>query len=88
MKEQIYEFGPLLLGKDKSQTGKESVKKTNSEVLTFTNSGVFDAKMDLAFRSSLKEGVTTPFHVDPDKFELEPGNTMTVKLWAFPEEIG
>ena len=31
LKENIFEFGPLLLGKDKANDSKESVKKTNSE---------------------------------------------------------
>ena len=85
----VYEFGPLLVGKDASEGARDANAATNSERLRITNNGVYDLSVEFTMRGTATDpdsGVNA-FAVEPAAIENLPvGETEYVTVWAFPGE--
>ena len=61
----------------------------NADVLQISNNGLFDTRVNLAFRdfdsSTASEDDPYPFVLYPKELYLEPGETKVVSVWAFPQ---
>ena len=90
--ENVFEFGPLLIGKDpEKRHNDETIKKVNSSVFQITNNGKYDLQCHFVLRSTLpvEEGGTgekSPFILDPDKMDLKIDETKNLIVYAFPEK--
>lgn len=91
MSENVFDFGPLLIGKDPEKRHvDEVVKRVNSSVLQISNNGKYDLQATFTLRSSLpvEEGGTgekSPFILDPDNMELKIDETKNLTVYAFPD---
>ena len=52
--EGVFDFGPLLVGKNPEKRDEEAVKKMNSSVFRITNNGKYDLNCTFALRSSMQ----------------------------------
>lgn len=90
--ENLFDFGPLLIGKDpEKRHADDTVKKVNSSVFQISNNGKYDLKATFTLRSSLpvEEGGTgekSPFILDPDFMDLKIDETKNLTVYAFPEQ--
>ena len=90
--ENVFDFGPLLIGKDpEKRNTDETVKKMNSSVFQISNNGKYDSQATFTLRSSLpvEEGGTgekSPFILEPDSMELKVDETKHLTVYAFPEQ--
>lgn len=78
-----YEFGPLLVGKDKEDF--KTKYPENREDFRITNNGMFSMHVDLCF-SKDTEGTT--FQVEPAFLDLDVDETRDITVFAFTEEEG
>jgi hydrocephalus-inducing protein len=75
--EGLFDFGPLLIGKDGEKRAEdESMKAINSSEIRITNNGQFDVEASFVLKSSLPLDEGGPG--EPGPFILEP-ETMTLK---------
>ena len=86
-KSGIFQFGPLLIGKDSENKMQESYKKMNSAQMQITNNGLYPLHVDFELKSTaLQLEYKSPFHYLPNSMDLEINETKELTIWAFPEE--
>lgn len=91
MSENVFDFGPLLIGKDpEKRHNDEIIKRVNSSFLQISNNGKYEINATFTLRSSLpvEEGGTgekSPFILDPDNMDLKIDETKNLVVYAFPE---
>jgi hydrocephalus-inducing protein len=89
--ENVFDFGPLLIGKDpEKRHTDETIKKVNSSVIQITNNGKYDLVANFTLKSTLphEEGGTgekSPFILDPDHMELKIDETKNLTVYGFPD---
>ena len=54
--ENLFEFGPLLIGKNPEEKNSVAIKGINSSVFRITNNGKFKTNISFHFASELSEG--------------------------------
>lgn len=92
MSENVFDFGPLLIGKNPElRNSDETVKRVNSSVFQISNNGKYDLQAFFTLRSSLplEEGGTgekSPFIIEPDNMELRIDETKHLTVYAFPDQ--
>ena len=79
----MYEFGPLLVGRDKEDYKEKYLE--SKDTFRITNSGLFDMHVDFNFLND-EEGKV--FVVEPEELDLPVDETADVTVYAFPEEEG
>jgi len=79
----VFEFGPLLVGKDKEDY-KEKYPE-NRERFRITNNGLFPMHVHLCFKDDVEGNV---FVVEPASLDLPVDETQDVTVYAFTEEEG
>jgi len=79
----VFEFGPLLVGKDKE--GYKEKYPENRDDFRITNNGLFPMHVDFSFKNDV-EGQT--FVVEPSYLDLDVDETRDVRVFAFTEEVG
>lgn len=89
--EGVFDFGPLLIGKNPETRKEEQVTKVNSTFFQITNNGKYDIDLHFALRSSLpvEEGgphEKSPFIIEPQEAKLSIDQTLNLQVYAFPEE--
>lgn len=90
--EGVFDFGPLLIGKDAmKRTEDESLKAMNSAEIRITNNGQFDVDAAFALKSSLPSeeggpGEQGPFILEPQTMELKKDQTKNLTIWSFPDQ--
>ncbi|KAJ1491732.1 hypothetical protein T484DRAFT_1773430 [Baffinella frigidus] len=83
MSREMFEFGPLLVGKDKEDY--KTKYEENREKFRITNNGHFDMHLDFCFRNDTDGSV---FVVEPEELDLAVDQTMDVTVFAFTEQEG
>lgn len=90
--ENVFDFGPLLIGKDpEKRHTDDNVKRINSTVFQITNNGKYDVNAIFTLKSTLpvEEGGTgekSPFILDPDHMELKIDETKNLTVYGFPDQ--
>ena len=89
--ENVFDFGPLLIGKDAEKREEEDVKKVNGTFFQITNNGKYDLEAAFVLKSTLplEEGGPTeksPFIIEPAEAKLKVDETLNLQVFAFPEE--
>ena len=83
MSREVFEFGPLLVGKEKE--GYKEKYEENRENFRITNNGQFDMHIDFCFRNDTEGKVWV---VEPEELDLAVDQTQDVTVYAFTEEEG
>jgi len=89
--EGIFDFGPLLIGKNAETRHEEKVKAVNGTFFQITNNGKYDVSLNFTLRSSLppEEGgpnEKSPFIIEPAEATLKIDETLNLQVFAFPDE--
>ena len=92
--EGVFDFGPLLVGKDQEKRGEEvdvdgTLKKANSCQFRITNNGKYDLQAKFALESSQvndEPQPKSPFIFEPEIMNLKVEETENLTVWCFPEE--
>jgi hydrocephalus-inducing protein len=90
--ENVFDFGPLLIGKDpEKRHTDEVVKKVNSSVFQISNNGKYDLNATFCLKSSLPTeegglGEKSPFILDPETMDLKVDETKHLTVYSFPHE--
>ena len=87
----MFDFGPLLIGKDPEKRGEDAVKAVNGTFFQITNNGKYDLEVAFTLKSTLpaEEGgpaEKSPFIVEPAQATLKVDETLNLEVFAFPEE--
>ena len=88
MSEKVFDFGPLLIGKNPSKRNEGPYIHVNSSVFRITNNGKFPAEIDFTLSSTVFEGPEYKkgvFIFEPEKLSLGVDQTEDLRVWAFPE---
>lgn len=88
MTEKVFEFGPLLIGKNSANKNDDEYVHVNSSVFRITNNGRFSAEIDFTLGSSVFEGPEYKkgiFMFEPEKMTLGIDQTEDLRVWAFPD---
>jgi hydrocephalus-inducing protein len=88
--ESIYEFGPLLIGKNPDKKNEKDVMTVNSTTFRLSNQGSFPADLQFALMSSImennpeyKKGV---FTISEEKLSLAVNDPpKEIRIWALPD---
>lgn len=88
--ENVFDFGPLLIGKDPEKREEEEVKKVNGTFFQITNNGKYDLEASFVLKSTLpnEEGGPadkSPFIIEPAEAKLKVDETLNLQVFAFPE---
>lgn len=88
--ENVFDFGPLLIGKDSEKREEEEVKKVNGTFFQITNNGKYDLEASFVLKSTLpnEEGGPadkSPFIIEPAEAKLKVDETLNLQVFAFPE---
>ena len=90
--EQLFDFGPLLIGKDPLKKNDLGVININSFSFRITNYGKFDCDVSFALASSVindnPEYRKNVFSFEPEKLQLSKDETKEVRVWAIPDITG
>lgn len=92
MSENLFDFGPLLIGKDpEKRNADELIKKVNSSVFQISNNGKYDLQATFTLRSSLPAeeggpGEKSPFIIEPDTMDLKIDETKNLTVYSFPDQ--
>ena len=89
--ENVFDFGPLLVGKDaEKRNDDEALKKANSTIFRITNNGKYDLNAKFSLESSLVSDEPpagkSPFIFEPETMSLKVEETQDLTVWCFPEE--
>lgn len=90
--ENMFEFGPLLIGKNPEKRHDDEVmKKVNSSVFQITNNGKYEVNATFTLRSSLPVeeggvGEKSPFILEPDHMTLKIDETKILTAYGFPDK--
>lgn len=89
--EGIFDFGPLLVGKNPANRSTPAVKAMNSTTFRITNQGKFDCELQFDLMSSIisdqQDYKKDIFFVEPDKLLLKVNELPAeVRVWALPSE--
>jgi hydrocephalus-inducing protein len=89
--ENVFDFGPLLIGKSVDKKNEKEMMSVNSTVFKFLNSGPFTTEVEFAFLSSIIEGKPeynkNVFSLSAERVSIEPGNTPSeLRVWGIPIE--
>ena len=89
--ENVFDFGPLLIGKDPEKRDDEAVRRINGTFFQITNNGKYDLEASFVLKSTLpsEEGgpsEKSPFIIDPPEAKLKVDETLNLQVFAFPEE--
>ena len=85
--ESVFDFGPLLIGKNAEAKNEDSVKQMNSSVFRITNFGKYKCFLEFDLSSSInhsespeyKQGI---FMIEPYTMELNLEETGEIRVWA------
>ena len=96
--ENVFDFGPLLIGKDPTKKDTNAYIYVNSSVFRMTNNGKYDAELEFSFGSSVIEGPVPKgagpegslrkkgiFLLEHEKLTLKMDQTEDLRVWAFPD---
>lgn len=76
--ENTFEFGPLLIGKNPERRTEPDVRKVNSTTFRISNNGKYDAKLEFALVSSIKENDAEYkkgiFWIEPETMTIAPSD--------------
>lgn len=86
----MYEFGPLLIGKNTDKKNEKEVMTVNSTTFRLSNQGSFPADLQFALMSSVmennpeyKKGV---FTISEEKLSLGVNDPpKEIRIWALPD---
>ena len=89
--ENVFDFGPLLIGKDPERREDEEVKRVNGTFFQITNNGKYDLEASFVLKSTLPtdEGgppEKSPFIIEPAEARLAVDETLNLQVFAFPDE--
>lgn len=90
--ENVFDFGPLLIGKDpEKRQNDDLIKKVNSSTFQISNNGKYDLQATFTLKSSLplEEGGTgekSPFIIEPETMDLKIDETKNLTVYSFPHE--
>lgn len=89
--ENVFDFGPLLIGKDaEKRTEDEALKKANSYEFRISNNGKYDLEAKFALESSLAgddaSAEKSPFIFEPENMNLKVEETQNLTVWCFPQD--
>lgn len=90
--EGLFDFGPLLIGKDpEKRNDDEATKKVSSAVFQISNNGKYKVNATFTLRSTLPmdDGLApekSPFILEPENMELAVDETKVLTVYAFPEK--
>lgn len=92
--EGVFDFGPLLIGKDPEKRDPENenskvLAEANSSQYRITNNGKYDLQVKFALESTQvtdEPQPKSPFILDPEIMELKVEETKNLTVWCFPEE--
>jgi hypothetical protein len=92
--ENVFDFGPLLVGKDSEKRSAEidiegTLKKANSSQFRITNNGKYDLQVKFSLESALASDEPhpkSPFIFEPEFMTLKVEETENLTVWSFPEE--
>ncbi len=81
--EGVFDFGPLLIGKNPEQRNQDKIKAVNGTFFQITNNGKYDVDLSFALRSSLpaEEGgpnEKSPFIIEPAEASLKIDETLNL----------
>jgi len=88
MTEKVFDFGPLLIGKNPAKKSEPAYIHVNSSVFRISNNGRFTAEIDFTLASSVFEGPEYKkgtFIFEPEKMTLATDQTEDLRVWAFPD---
>lgn len=89
----VFEFGPLLIGKDSNSRKDKATLKIYSENFRITNTGLFPAKVDFKLKGlpvdpDKKVSSKEVFYFEPSNMELAPDEVKEISVFAFPSVLG
>jgi len=81
--ENVFDFGPLLIGKDPEKRDDEAVRRINGTFFQITNNGKYDLEANFVLKSTLpaEEGgpnEKSPFIIDPPEAKLKVDETLNL----------
>jgi len=90
--ENVFDFGPLLIGKNPQQRSSPEMTKMNMTTFRVSNQGKYNCKVSFALMSQImenssdyKQGV---FFFEPEEMEIPMNDLpLEVKVWAIPDEL-
>jgi hydrocephalus-inducing protein len=82
--QNVFDFGPLLVGKDRSQY-KNTPHEDNFERFRITNNGLFPVHLSFAMETDAAGAV---FLLDPPELDLGRDETADLRVWAYPDKAG
>lgn len=85
----MFEFGPLLIGKNPDKRTDPDVRKVNSTTFRIANNGKYDANLEFALLSTIKDndpefkkGI---FWIEPENMKISPTDIpQELRVWAIP----
>lgn len=88
--ENIYDFGPLLIGKNSAFRQEKPVIVINSTAFKMVNQGPFPSNIEFALKSSIVEGnpeyKKDVFQLSHDKMILtQSQESQDIRIWALPD---
>ena len=83
MSENVFDFGPLLIGKDAEKRHDEAIRRMNGTFFQITNNGKYELEASFVLRSTLpaEEGGPTeksPFLIEPAEAKLKVDETLNL----------
>jgi len=81
--ENVFDFGPLLIGKDAEKRHDEAIRRMNGTFFQITNNGKYELEASFVLRSTLpaEEGGPTeksPFLIEPAEAKLKVDETLNL----------
>ena len=89
--EGIFDFGPLLIGKNPANRQQPAIKTMNSTTFRLTNQGKFDCELTFELMSSImadqNDYKKDVFFIEPEKMLLKVNDLPAeVRIWAIPDQ--
>jgi hydrocephalus-inducing protein len=92
LSEGVFDFGPLLIGKDPEKRHSDEVmKNVNSSTFQISNNGKYDLQATFTLRSTLPQeeggsGEKSPFIIEPETMDLKIDETKHLTVYSFPDQ--
>lgn len=85
--EGLFDFGPLLVGKDAEKRHEDAIRKMNASEFRISNNGKYDLQVQFALHSTLDPTAEkSPFLLEPESMDLRVDQTEMLTVWAFPDK--
>ena len=85
IQEELFEFGPLLIGKSRDGFKDASKYPENSASFVILNNKSIEAECTFCF---LNDSKAETFLLSPPQMTLKPNEQQELKVWAFPKTVG